>query len=270
MMWSDPRRGTGMKLNERGSGINFGPDVTRDWLKRNHCQALVRSHECMEEGAEVVQISSTLRLFTVFSASNYSGGDNFAAILKYTSLEDSPEIIRFRTMDSPLPSQVKEGNTIKLEDLVCRRHYRLERAFQQVDPDRTGQLAMDVWQKALEETLNFQNKDWSRLGLDVPMEGNMVLYPQFLTRYSVRTLGGDSSSTGTPAKAASPPLITQDASLKLAFATWDVNNYGKVYKPEFVQGINVLNEGNPDREQLDADSLFRLLDFDDTGWLASC
>jgi len=33
-----------------------------------------------------------MTLYTVFSASNYSGGDNFAAVLIFTTLDQEPQV----------------------------------------------------------------------------------------------------------------------------------------------------------------------------------
>ena len=51
MMWSDPRTGlTGKQLSSRGAGIEFGQDVTFDFLRTNQLALIVRSHECVNEG----------------------------------------------------------------------------------------------------------------------------------------------------------------------------------------------------------------------------
>ena len=56
MTWSDPKPDNGLELSERGSGIMYGPDVTREFLKANGCQTIVRSHECIEDGLELINL----------------------------------------------------------------------------------------------------------------------------------------------------------------------------------------------------------------------
>ena len=52
MLWSDPRTGlAGKQLSSRGAGIEFGQDVTFDFLRTNQLALIVRSHECVNEGA---------------------------------------------------------------------------------------------------------------------------------------------------------------------------------------------------------------------------
>ena len=46
-----------------------------------------------------------IRLYTVFSASNYSDGSNDGAVLHYTSLPE-PEIHCFRTTETPTTAEV--------------------------------------------------------------------------------------------------------------------------------------------------------------------
>lgn len=54
MLWSDPRAGlAGKQLSSRGAGIEFGQDVTFDFLRTNQLALIVRSHECVNEGTYV-------------------------------------------------------------------------------------------------------------------------------------------------------------------------------------------------------------------------
>jgi protein phosphatase len=51
MLWSDPRTGlSGKQLSSRGAGIEFGQEVTFDFLRTNQLALIVRSHECVNEG----------------------------------------------------------------------------------------------------------------------------------------------------------------------------------------------------------------------------
>lgn len=61
----------GRRPNERGAGVEFGPDVSREFLQLNKLSMVVRSHECVDNGWESWHDDT---VFTVFSASNYTGG----------------------------------------------------------------------------------------------------------------------------------------------------------------------------------------------------
>ena len=57
-------------MNERGAGVEFGPDITCEFLEANQLTLLIRSHECKQEGHSTDHDG---RCVTVFSASNYCG-----------------------------------------------------------------------------------------------------------------------------------------------------------------------------------------------------
>jgi len=264
MTWSDPVRNNGLELSDRGSGVLFGPDISREWLKHNDCSTIIRSHECIEDGVEHMNLGKGFHLYTVFSASNYSGGDNFAAILIYSDLKSKPKIERFRTKDPPPAAAVKAGNTVKLQDLICRRHFRLQKSFETADPEKTGKLPMEVWQKIMSDIIKIADADWVHLGLDIPLDGENVLYNGFLEKYSVRSyLQHHDKPEHTAAGMNS--LYGNYGFLKLVFQEWDVNHDGKVDKEEFKKAIEVMNAGHPDGEQLEAEGLFEVLDHDHSG-----
>ena len=70
ILWSDPMAKKGREESPRGAGILFGPDVSKQWLKKNNLQLIVRSHECMSKG---FKMHHNDQVITVFSASNYCG-----------------------------------------------------------------------------------------------------------------------------------------------------------------------------------------------------
>jgi len=50
LLWSDPCETNGRLPSKRGIGIQFGPDVTENFLKSNGLDLLIRSHEVRENG----------------------------------------------------------------------------------------------------------------------------------------------------------------------------------------------------------------------------
>jgi diadenosine tetraphosphatase ApaH/serine/threonine PP2A family protein phosphatase len=119
-LWSDPINKKGIHESPRGAGILFGPDITRTFMKRNHFELIIRSHDCPnkngfafpyqtasyndyfgnipsnamsnesdddnkeeEEGDEERTAKKPPLLCTVFSASNYHHSDNYGSILQF-------------------------------------------------------------------------------------------------------------------------------------------------------------------------------------------
>ncbi|GES96794.1 serine/threonine-protein phosphatase 5 [Rhizophagus clarus] len=83
LLWSDPQAQPGRGPSKRGVGIQFGPDVTESFLKRNNLDLLIRSHEVKENG---YVIEHNGKCITVFSAPNYCDTiGNKGAIINITS-----------------------------------------------------------------------------------------------------------------------------------------------------------------------------------------
>ena len=66
LLWSDPTWINGRHPSNRGVAITFGPDVAQNFLQNNKLIKLIRSHECKNDGYEVIG-----NVITVFSAPNY-------------------------------------------------------------------------------------------------------------------------------------------------------------------------------------------------------
>eukprot|EP00742_Colponemidia_sp_Colp-10_P015332 GILJ01017493.1.p1 GENE.GILJ01017493.1~~GILJ01017493.1.p1 ORF type:complete len:667 (+),score=76.29 GILJ01017493.1:38-2002(+) len=78
LTWSDPAKINNYQHNWRGSGCQFGADVTLDFLRQNNLRFICRAHQCVKDG---YQWSHNNRLVTVFSATNYCGLQNIAAVM---------------------------------------------------------------------------------------------------------------------------------------------------------------------------------------------
>ncbi|KAJ9082219.1 Palmitoyl-protein thioesterase 1 [Entomophthora muscae] len=96
LLWSDPQPQNGRSPSKRGIGIQFGPDVTHNFLEKNNLDLLIRSHEVKDAG---YVIEHEGKCVTVFSAPNYcdSVGNDGAFInispeleLKYTRFKAVP------------------------------------------------------------------------------------------------------------------------------------------------------------------------------------
>ncbi|CAO3642037.1 unnamed protein product [Cunninghamella blakesleeana] len=68
LLWSDPQPEPGRGASKRGVGVQFGPDVTKNFLEKNKLDMLIRSHEVKENG---YVIEHDGKCVTVFSAPNY-------------------------------------------------------------------------------------------------------------------------------------------------------------------------------------------------------
>lgn len=84
VLWSDPSSRKGVAPNERGYGIEFGSDVAKDFLDRHGLKYLIRAHEHVEQGSQLLECGDGKGVVTVFSTANYPFGEgtNAGAILK--------------------------------------------------------------------------------------------------------------------------------------------------------------------------------------------
>eukprot|EP00658_Telonema_sp_P-2_P036872 TRINITY_DN26590_c0_g1_i3.p1 TRINITY_DN26590_c0_g1~~TRINITY_DN26590_c0_g1_i3.p1 ORF type:complete len:305 (-),score=79.60 TRINITY_DN26590_c0_g1_i3:207-1121(-) len=268
--------GSEMCIRDRGSGIEFGPDVTAAWLSQIGCNVLIRSHECIEDGCQLTKIPSPSRsrnvsfeLYTIFSASNYADGDNQAAVLTYLNLTKKPTVYRFRSTTKPPNIKMVGRNRLRLADLIFRRHHRLLRAFQAADQTKAGRLSQNMFIKVLKEGLKLDIK-WSALlpsmlGEWDRRDGQVVEYNAFLNRLStfIYTARGEAPSQE---QAALSKMYDNFHLLKATFDFWDADNNGSVDLAEFSKGVNHLNKQIEDPElRLDAAELFELLDLDRSG-----
>lgn len=100
MLWADPMAGQGRAKSKRGTGLDFGPDVTKAFLERNKLELVVRSHEVNPEG--FVELHDG-KLVTVFSAPNYCDQvGNKGAFLKFKGSDGAKyEVKKFTHVPHP-------------------------------------------------------------------------------------------------------------------------------------------------------------------------
>lgn len=139
-LWSDPSTELGLAKSRRGAGVQFGPDVTKQFCDRNDIKLIVRSHECCRTGFDLpyihidgIEEEERNRICTIFSASNYGGGGNSAAYMVFTHKSrthgkteaesfDSEELNNSAT-PSTWASQSTSQVPVHGTDLVYKVHY---------------------------------------------------------------------------------------------------------------------------------------------------
>jgi len=112
LMWSDPQFSLGRSQSKRGVGIQFGPDVTKDFLKKNDLEYVVRSHEVKADGYE---INHDGKCITVFSAPNYCDTmGNKGAFIKIKGNNLKPEFVSYEAVDHPKIKPMAYANNFSL------------------------------------------------------------------------------------------------------------------------------------------------------------
>ena len=78
LLWSDPAVNGVEKWgdNDRGSGVLFGPAVVKEFLEKNKMRLIIRAHQMVEKGYELLFNNTVL---TIFSCPNYARTFNNAA-----------------------------------------------------------------------------------------------------------------------------------------------------------------------------------------------
>lgn len=99
LMWSDPQYLPGRSESKRGVGTQFGPDITKNFLKKNNLEYIVRSHEVKSDGYEVMHDGKCI---TVFSAPNYCDSmGNKGAFINITGKDINPKFLTYEAVDHP-------------------------------------------------------------------------------------------------------------------------------------------------------------------------
>lgn len=110
LLWSDPQPQMGRAPSKRGVGVQFGPDVTHNFLRTNSLDYIVRSHEVKNDGYE---IGHDGKCITVFSAPNYCDTmGNRGAFITLNGKDMKPYFTSYEAMPHPNVRPMAYANSI--------------------------------------------------------------------------------------------------------------------------------------------------------------
>jgi len=253
----------------RGAGSRFGPDLARRWLQKINCFAMVRSHECCDNGWDQIDCGHNTQLFTVFSSSNYQGGGNKGAVLVFPGdgLAD-PDIITWEPCAGSTAS-LGTHNKKRIVDLICRHKPRLRAELQR----RAGggaSISIPEWSTVLQEVLRLEVDFAPFCRALAPVREGRVDIEAFLDRYLVQVrMGHSEGEDGTLVSTdeGMNMLLMEKREILLAvFRLLDEDGDGFLSKEEVMAGCELLNDRlAPDAQKLDAEQIFKLIDADGGG-----
>lgn len=118
ILWSDPCYKPGRQMSKRGTSIQFGPDITREFCNHNDVEYIIRSHEVKDEGYDAMHNN---KCYTIFSAPNYCDQmGNQGAYIIISGENLTPDFKQFAAVPHPnvKPMQYSNMNMLRLAGLM--------------------------------------------------------------------------------------------------------------------------------------------------------
>lgn len=268
-LWSDPNEFEVLSKNSRGSGVVFGPEVTRRFLKNNKLLMIVRSHECVRRGFDQPFSGAFKNLLcTVFSASNYCGGHNDASYMTFSchsmsgghAISHSKSELQFNVHHfnlSDAKQSLKAANHDNIREMILRKSRALLLAFETADVTCSKTVTKSQWSEIMQRVTNLKIL-WLTILKDMSpacINGNLVHYALFLK--SLKKTAEDSNAISVDS------LYGQRLKLETIFYFFDKNGDGAISREEFRKGCDFMNTTLPPDQQLkDYDHILNLMDFD--------
>lgn len=269
-LWSDPSDLDVLAKNQRGSGVVFGPEVVKKFLNNNKLHMIVRSHECVRRGFD--QPFSGLAkhtLCTIFSASNYCGGQNDAAYLVFSihrmsgSIDIPGSELKFTVHHfntSEAQASLVAHNNMSLHELILRKRKALLQAFESADTESTGKISKSTWAEIMPKVTKLKILWLPTLKAIAPncVHGNSVDYKDFLNSFGTKSDSDEKESVISVDE-----MYGQRKQLEAIFHFFDKDGSGAISREEFKLGCDFLNTTLPPEQQLrDYDHVLNLMDFD--------
>lgn len=306
ILWSDPRPTPhyprslmGRRASDRGAGCEFGPAITQQFCTTNQISLVVRSHECVPEGFEVLHNG---RLITIFSASRYCGTQTNKGAFITFGPELQPEVQQFYAetqaavfiTDEERQHALEEDAIHMIVEQIVDKKVDLFWYFTKNDVEHTGYVSRVDWASALTNVLAldlpFLHYQPYLADAELAEAGGIAMkinYSKFLSRFQIRGREEDSSwQDAIVARvcerlyalcAATSPEVASSATRKSsslgslssrlpqavnvedAWRRFDSNTNGRIEFSEFVETLKSLDVGLTDQQ------MYELMRSVDTG-----
>ncbi|CAF0790452.1 unnamed protein product [Brachionus calyciflorus] len=168
MLWSDPiiledgvigprlaNELNGCYFNTyRNLGCLFGADISEKFCKKFSFNAIIRSHEMRDMGFS----KDHPRCFTIFSASYYSGCNNFGAVFKFETKSKLFDVYKYKNLsNNESTDELIKKSQILLKQFKClirSKEKELLKEFELYDLEKNCTIQTDLWADILSKTLN--------------------------------------------------------------------------------------------------------------------
>ncbi|CAB1105840.1 unnamed protein product [Ectocarpus sp. CCAP 1310/34] len=266
MLWSDPRPIQGRQMSARGAGVEFGQDITHEFLRTNHAALIIRSHECVREGFELLHSG---RLITLFSASDDATAVTNKGAFLTIGPELQPEIQQFYAHSvsetcfdqDTMQRETEERLETEAVNMIIERLLDLKPSlywhYTREDRTKSGRVSKVQWANGLNLVLQ----------LDVPFlsyvdrlaeveEDGSINYTKFLERYRVQVSGlnAEQWQDAIVDQICERIFVAMGAGdVQSAFDYFDVDGDGNIEYEEFVNALKALEIGLSD------DQVFELM-----------
>lgn len=274
LLWSDPSSQEGIRHNTtRSVGVFYGPDVVSDFLEREGLKYLIRGHEVVEQGANMIDCGAGREVVTVFSHSEYPNGrgSNMGAYVQLDGSDGDYELVRFSRDTKFRGKNAKDSLNSKdpyvdaLKALIASNKNKLSRAFDEMAP--WGTATFSQYEEIMARVLELPDVPWMAL-LPSLVHGEVddenIDWRSFLALYtaSVADKSCEESNIGMEIMHANHRM------LMTVFKFLDFDGDGTITKEEFLKGVALLNNRLPqDRRLKDAEKIFHIMDADRSGYL---
>ncbi|CAI5730898.1 unnamed protein product [Hyaloperonospora brassicae] len=276
MLWSDPRPIQSRQPSERGAGVEFGIHVTNNFCLVNKIALVIRSHECVLDGYEILHGG---RLITLFSASRYCGTQMNKGAFLTLGPDLHPEIQQFyansmneSTFEAPEQAQMQgvlEEDTLRMiAERICDHKASLYWYFTQHDEEHKGTVPRLVWAEALRSVLQIDLPFLtyqSKLAEVVDGDPGRINYSHFLARYRIENDAMDNSGWQESIIALICKKLYRAmgaGDMQQAFKVFDADLNGFIEYEEFVSTLKQMDTGLADQQIFE---LMRTADTNDDG-----
>lgn len=263
LLWSDPRPTPhypralqGRRASDRGAGCEFGTQITAQFCKTNNIALVVRSHECVPEGFEVLHNG---RLITIFSASRYCGTQTNKGAYIVLQRDLQPQVHQFYAQTQAclfITEQERqsalEADAIQMmvEQIVDHR-VDLYWYFNKNDLGKTGLVSRVDWANALCNVIGLELPYlyYQRYIADATALGE-INYSKFLSRFQIRGREEDSAwQDGIVSRVSERLFALFGPSLDRAWLTkFDCKQDGRVDSSSFAETLKSLDVGLNDMQ----------------------